>query len=286
MRGDIEVLQPGLFSTVQDLGRFGYAKFGVPLSGAMDTYAAKIANLILGNNSNDAILEITQSGPKLKFSASVEIAITGGDLSPEKNGTPVPMNQMINIEESDILQFTGRKTGCRSYLSVSGGFKTEKVLGSRSWYDGISENAKLNKGMRLEFEVSKTSVHKTYSAVRVRDSYLEDMEVSCWRGAEFEKLSKELQQDIFSKSFSVSKFNNRMAIQLQEEFPNTLKSIITGPVMPGTVQLTPAGNLIILMRDCQTTGGYPRILQLSEVGLNALSQKIMGHRIKFSLRLS
>lgn len=278
---EIEVLLPGLFSTIQDMGRRGYAKFGVPLSGVMDQYAAKLANLILNNSPNDSLLEITQSGPKLKFSHSVGLAITGGDLSPLLNGNALENNHHYYVREGDVLSFAGRRSGCRSYIAISGGFKTEEVLGSRSWYEGISEKRRLIKGMKLKYEPVNILTSHTFSSVRVQDAYLYSEEIACFPGPEYELLQEEEQNKIFQRQFSVSSRNNRMAIQLEEPFSNTLNPIITAPVIPGTVQLTPGGNLIVLMRDCQTTGGYPRVLQLTEAGVNALSQKIPGDVIKF-----
>lgn len=281
MKAEVEVLHPGLFSSIQDLGRFGYMKFGVPLSGSMDAYAAKMTNLMLQNSPDCAVLEITQMGPKLKFSHPLEIVICGGDLSPMINESYISNNTIFMVQAGDVLSFGKRKTGCRSYLGISGGFQTEVVLKSRSWYEGITKNLQLTKGLKLGYHPAISKYRKTNSAIKPDAEYLINKEIPVSAGPEFKQLPHRLQKDIFLRSFSVSRNNNRMAIQLQEDLKNSMQPVITGPVVQGTVQLTPGGKLIILMRDCQTTGGYPRVLQVSEQGMNSLSQKVIGDQVKF-----
>ncbi|CAM4017519.1 biotin-dependent carboxyltransferase family protein [Gillisia limnaea] len=281
MKSEIEVLQPGLFSTIQDLGRYGFLKYGVPLSGNMDKYAAKMGSIILNNPVDSAVLEITQMGPKLQFNASAKIVITGADLSPEINKISVSNNTIHLINAGDILSFGKRKSGCRAYLSINGGFKTSESLKSKSWYEGITDFSKLTRGMKLAFESTSFSYHDTHSAVKINSEYLYQKEIDVFPGPEYGLLSVKEKELLASTEFSVDKKNNRMAIQLLEAIENNLSPIITGPVIPGTVQLTPSGSLIILMRDCQTTGGYPRIFQLSDYAMNIISQKVLGDKILF-----
>ncbi|MCM4160219.1 biotin-dependent carboxyltransferase family protein [Antarcticibacterium flavum] len=281
MRGRIEVLQPGLFSTIQDTGRFGFAKFGVPGSGAMDSYAATMANLILNNNPDAAVLEMTQMGPKLKFSAPVKIVITGANLSPRINNDNIKNNKIISIAAGDVLSFGKRILGARAYLGIAGGFRTEVILQSRSWYKDLTAYSRLEKGILLDYNAGDQKVVVTASSVKTNFDYLTQNDLEVNPGPEFHKLSSEEKNGIFSKKFHVSRNNNRMGIQLEEIIPNNLQPIITGPVVAGTVQFTPGGRLIILMRDCQTTGGYPRILQLKESSINLLAQKVQGDEISF-----
>ena len=281
MKAEIEVLHPGLFCTIQDTGRKGFLKYGVPMSGAMDLYAAKIANLILRNPPESAILEITQMGPKLRFSDPVKISICGAFLSPKINNLPIENNSVYRIEAGDELSFGKRQFGCRTYLAISGGFKTRKVLKSRSWLEGVTDNFKLNKSMKLPYESIDESKINLNAALKINSDYMLTSEIDVYPGPEFELLSETEQEILRSQSFSIDKNNNRMAIQLVEVLENNLKPIITGPVLPGTVQLTPSGKLILLMRDCQTTGGYPRVMQLSETGMNKIAQKIIGDSLNF-----
>jgi biotin-dependent carboxylase-like uncharacterized protein len=282
MKAEIEVLQPGLFSTIQDPGRNGFLKYGVPMSGVMDFYAAKMANLILRNTPNSAVLEITQMGPKLKFSDPVKISICGALLSPKINNFKIENNRVYKIEAGDELSFGKRQLGCRAYLAISGGFKTEKVLKSRSWYEGVTDNFKLNKTLKLPYESTNESKIETNASIKFSSEYLVTSEIDVFPGPEFDLLTESEQEILRSRSFSIDKNNNRMAIQLKEIMENMLKPIITGPVLPGTVQLTPSGKLIVLMRDCQTTGGYPRVMQLSETGMNKIAQKIIGDSVSFA----
>ena len=282
MKAEIEVLQPGLFSTIQDSGRKGFLKYGIPMSGVMDFYAAKMANLILRNPPDSAILEITQMGPKLKFSHPVKISICGALLSPKINNFPIENNWVYKIEAGDELSFGKRQLGCRAYLAISGGFKTGKVLKSRSWFDGVTDNFKLNKKLKLPYEFSNESKMETNASIKFTSEYLVTSEIEVFPGPEFDLLTESEQEILRSRYFSIDKNNNRMAIQLKEIMENTLKPIITGPVLPGTVQLTPSGKLIVLMRDCQTTGGYPRVMQLSETGMNKIAQKIIGDSVNFA----
>jgi antagonist of KipI len=282
MKAEIEVLQPGLFSSIQDLGRFGYQNYGVPQSGVMDRYSMRICNLILGNHQDTSVLEITFQGPKLKFNATALVCLSGADLSPRLNGKNVQNHVLLSISSGDILEFGTRRSGFRAYLGIKGGFKNENIMGSRSWYEGITKEFRLKKGMILEYS-SGNMEHdsETHSHLKIEEDYLNSDEIQVYPGPEFGELSKEQQERLFSTIFKTDANSNRMAVQLEEHLENELKPILTGPVLPGTVQLTPSGKIIILMRDCQTTGGYPRILQLSERGIQVLAQKMPGEKIRF-----
>lgn len=283
MEAEIEVLHPGLFSTIQDMGRFGYLKYGVPQSGVMDQYAAKIGNMLLQNEKTAAAMEITMAGPKLLFHGSARIVVSGADLSPKINETSISNNMVMEMNVGDVLSFGRRVSGCRAYLAVSGGFKTDTFLGSQSWFQGISTQTRLARGNKLSFNISEAGQLETKTAVKVETDYLDQLDIPAFPGPEYYLLSEEEKNILNSFRFSVGKNANRMGVQLKEEFKNELDPIITGPVLPGTVQLTPSGRLIILMRDCQTTGGYPRVLQISEAGMNVLSQKVMGDMLQFKI---
>lgn len=278
----IEVMQSGFFSTIQDLGRNEYRHLGVPVSGVMDTYAARIANTILGNKEYCALLEITMVGPKLLFKCDTVIAVTGSDMSPSVNGHSIQNNTAVNIFTGDVLSFGKLKTGLRSYISVLGGLDTNVLMGSRSMYAGITLSSKLNLGDEIKIK-SKNHINVTYSSVKVNCDYLKSKDIKVFKGPEFDQLNEQQKIILFEKKFTIAKENNRMAYQIKELINNELKEIITSFVIPGTVQLTPSGKLIILMRDCQTTGGYPRILQLSASSIDKLSQKLMNESIMFKL---
>ena len=279
----LKVVKSGFYTTIQDSGRFGYRAFGVPISGSMDSYSSHYANSILGNDRDCAVLEITMSGPELHFQEPTQIAIAGADLTPKLNGKLISNNQVIDIKFNDVLSFAGLRNGLRCYLAIKGGLQSEVYLGSRSMYNTISESDTINVGEEIYYEKSPSNSIKTYSNLKYDHDLLSTKILEVENGPEYNELPHELKNKLSKLQFKVSKFNNRMAYQLEPLMSNTLETILTSPVLPGTVQFTPNGNLIILMRDCQTTGGYPRVLQLTERSLNIISQKRQGEKIFFRL---
>jgi len=278
----IKVVKPGLYSTVQDKGRKGKQSYGIPCSGSMDSFSSDLANKILNNSENSAVLEITMVGPVLEFIYETVICITGANLSPFLNNKIIKMNNPIFIKPNDVLSFGVLKSGLRSYIAILGGFKTEKVFGSRSMFKNLTKAVKLAKNDVLNFnkniifKSSKINLHKISNI---------DNEIIAYKGPEFDMLNSNQKDFILSNKFMISNNYNRMAIQLSDLLVNNLKPIITSIVMPGTVQLTPAGSLIILMKDCQTTGGYPRILQIEEKSINSLAQLKKDSELSFSLKI-
>ncbi len=282
----VSVLKAGFYTSVQDLGRHGYQDQGVPVSGVMDSYSAKLANALLNNKETDAVLELTMTGPKLQFHCNTIIAITGANLSPVLNDNkPLKLNAVIVIKKNDVLSFNSPEYGFRSYLAVKEGFQTESVFGSRSMYNIMTSTIKVNIGDRLE--IKENTFHneiRKSALVKTNTTHFSSSSLDVLEGPEYDLLSEDLKHIIKKKKFVIGKENNRMAYQLyDEQLKNNIKPIITSIVLPGTVQLTPAGQLIILMRDCQTTGGYPRILQLKEKAISQMAQKYNGDRILFNL---
>lgn len=279
----IEVLKSGLFDTIQDLGRTGYQSFGVPQSGAMDQYASTLANSILGNSLAAAVLEFTLMAPQLKFHSDTVICITGMESGALRNGNPIENNSYVPMVKNDILSFGSRQLGCRGYIAVLGGFQSDEVMESRSFYKLVTSQDRLWAGDQLPILNLNAEISVSNALVKTPDAHFHTQELEVREGVEFKKLNSEQRDQLLTKKFTISKDSNRMAYQLQETLENTLNAIITAPVLPGTVQLTPSGQLMLLMRDCQTTGGYPRILQLSEMSINQLSQKIPGQKFRFKL---
>lgn len=277
----INVLHPGFYSTIQDFGRVGFQQFGVPISGVMDCKAATLANALLGNNDNEALIEMTMTGAKLQFKTATCIVITGADMSPKLNNQRVSLNKIVTVNANDILAFGKLNNGFRCYLAVLGGFNTAVVMRSKSMYQNITKQVKLQKNDELLINESSRIINIKNASLRVDTSYIKSEKLEVFKGPEFDKLSVRQQNALFSTVFTISKNNNRMAYQLEDVFTNNLKSIMTSGVLPGTVQLTPSGKLIILMRDCQTTGGYPRVLQLNKNAINTLSQKFTNQKVCF-----
>ena len=277
----IAILHPGIYCSVQDQGRFGHTKMGVPQAGCADTYAAKMANALLKNHEKDALIEITFGQGKFKFTSDTYICLTGGDFSPKLNGKLIKMQSVYFIKKDSVLSFGKRVYGARVYLSVQGGIQTETVYGSRSFFDGITQQ-KLGKGAMLPILPIQKYADNNFSKVRVSEKHFTTIYLPCLKGPEFFKLNQEQQRKLFTP-FSISDDNNRVGYRLKESLKNNLSSILTSAVLPGTVQLTPSGKCIILLQDCQVTGGYPRILQLTEIAIARVSQKITGDKIQFIL---
>ncbi|EPR70745.1 Allophanate hydrolase 2 subunit 2 [Winogradskyella psychrotolerans RS-3] len=269
---------------IQDQGRLGHRSFGVPVSGAMDSYSSQFANKLVGNDKAAAVLEMTMTGADLLFLEPTTIAITGADMSPKLNSEAIAMFKSIIVHKGDTLAFGRLETGFRAYMAVKGGFLTDMVLGSRSMLKGITDDFRIQKDDCLDTMKSSKLILPKNAKLKFDASYLDEDTLRVMKGPEFNKLSKDQRDLLLNTTFEVSKYNNRMAYQLQPLIQNDLKSILTSPVLPGTVQLTPSGQLIVLMRDCQTTGGYPRVLQLTEKSINILSQKTTGNHLKIRLK--
>lgn len=279
----IEIINSGFYTSIQDNGRNGLKNFGVPISGAMDQYSFSWANKLLNNLTNSAVLEMSFKGPKICFHEDTFIAITGALMGPKLNGFSVEMNKPIGIKKKDILQFGNVTKGSRTYLSVLGGFQTQKILGSRSQFKGITTIERINKQTvipikNLSFNLFKGAVIK-HTMMDFNENIL-----TAYEGPEFGLLPENIKDQLGSQKFHLSHLNNRMGFQLKGKIKVKLPQIWTAPVLPGTVQCTPEGKLIILMRDAQVTGGYSRLLQLDDGALNCLAQKNTNDSLQFRIK--
>lgn len=279
----LKILSSSFGLSLQDSGRFGYASYGVPLSGAMDQYASKLANKLLNNPVEEAVLEITNGGCKLLFESKTSICLTGADYSAAIDGKSLETNKVIHVDEGAVLSFVGRKYGFRTYLAVKNGFNVEIVLGSASMYQNLTSAPILNKGDRLNIKSISSFKKRSAAKVKIDLQHFYINNIDAFEGPEFELLDEFQQQQLLETEFEISPNNNRMGYQLEQSIENSLPQMLTSSVLPGTVQLTPSGKLIILMRDCQVTGGYPRVLQLSEQAINRLAQKTTRDIIRFKL---
>ena len=274
----IKFISKGLYTTIQDDGRFGYRNIGVPSSGYMDRESAQTANLIIDNPINNPVIEATLIGPTIKFEKSTFICITGSDFNPMLNESRISLYTPVKVNKGDILKINNSSFGSRCYISIKGGIKVDKVLGSKSYYPQISDSSIIEKGDEFKFETNNSEPN--YKLINQKFELNKNLKV--FKGPEFNSLNKGSINKIIDQEFSIG-INNRMAYNLKEKIQAGVTSIISSPVIPGTIQLTPSGQIIILHRDCQTTGGYPRILQLDEKSLNNLAQLRIGDKIKFEI---
>ncbi len=277
----IELLSSGFYTSIQDLGRFNFTDFGVPLSGAMDQKLARFANLLVGNTTDQALIEMTFIGPKLKFHKSYTIAITAPKAKVFLNAKESSINHQLSVKSGDILEVKNIQN--RAYLAISGHLLSEEKLGSQSQYKSITASEKLSKGDKIKIEDNKLKFQKKHANVNYDSSFYNGNTLEVFTLPEFDKLNRNEKEILTTKMFTISEKSNRMAYQLEENLENDLSAIQSVPVMPGLVQLTPEGKLVILMRDAQVTGGYPRIFQLSENSINLLAQKPIKSQVCFKI---
>ncbi|MBE5097854.1 5-oxoprolinase subunit C family protein [Priestia aryabhattai] len=298
----IRVSKAGLLTSIQDLGRRGFQQHGVIVSGAMDSYSLRIANLLVGNDEKEAGLEVTLMGPTLEIESDCLVAITGGDLTPSVNGKPVPMWKPLFIPKGSTLSFGPCKTGCRSYLSVAGGFAIDEVLNSKSTY--LRGEIGGYKGRALQTDdVLPLSVPDASKPAFVSNELVSGVYTSSWsvnykefvhfikkpgvrvmNGSQYDLFTAESKSHFTKEPFKVSNQSDRMgyrmdgpSLQLQEK-----KELLSEAVSQGSVQVPPDGNPIILLADRQTTGGYPKIAQVITADLPLLAQVKPGESIYFS----
>ena len=241
----IEIIQYGIYTSIQDMGRFNYQSYGVPVSGAQDQQAYRIANQILNNSLTSAVLEFTIKGPKIRFHQNTFIALTGAKMKAKLDGVEVDYYTPIKVNEGNILEMGIIQNGCRTYLAVCGGIKTEKILESRSQFKGVTINDRIFKKTLLPIDNPIFNPSKGARMISPSQDYSQ-IELEVYTGPEFYKLSKIEKENLFSTLFTISNFNNRMAVRLKEKFKNEMSEIWTAPVIPGIVQCTSDGSLIIL----------------------------------------
>ena len=300
----ISVLNPGLLTTIQDLGRIGYQKYGVIVSGAMDTYATRLSNIMVGNDENEAVLEITLIGPSLKLEKGTLFSLTGGNLSPTINEKRIPMGRPVYATRDCVLKFGSCIKGCRSYLAVAGGFDVPKIMGSKSTYLraefggfngwGLKKDDVLSIGVKSSISnkiikkmedlkgngdfVSSTWYMKNFM-MQNPDSTV----IRVFEDRQFNAVSEESINKFFNSKFNVENQSDRMGYRLSGE-KIVLKEkleMISEEVSAGTIQIPPDGNPIILLADRQTAGGYPKIAHVASVDIQKIVQLRPNDKITF-----
>jgi KipI family sensor histidine kinase inhibitor len=270
---DVIVMKPGVFSTVQDIGRVGFRSFGVPLSGAMDLISHNLANALLGNKKSSSTIECTMGGLTVQFFKETNIAVTGAGVS-FLNGECINMHQAHFVKPNDILEVRFNNQGLRTYVAVKGGFDYEVIMNSRSTSPKIAIGRMLKKGMGLQFEKgNKNQSIKKLNTIEL-PLFESHKSIRVIEGQEIDWVKEESVRQFYSRKFVISNRCDRMGYHLQGE-PLLLKystELLSTAVTKGTIQLTPSGQMIVLMNDCQTTGGYPRIGQVAAVDLPFLAQ--------------
>ncbi len=287
----VKVLHPGLLTTIQDLGRYGSQKYGVIVSGAMDSYSLRIANLLVGNDEGEGALEITLFGTTLQFERDLLIAITGGDLLTTIDGEVAPTWRPILMRKGSVLQFKSAIKGCRAYVAFAGGIAIPKVMESKSTYlrAGIGgfQGRALQKGDTLECGeisnlgqsfVQQLEQMKSHFTWAVNYNALINLQptqtIRILKGTEYDRFDEKSQQTLVSEPYTITTQADRMGYRLEGPVLSLAEpfELLSESVTYGTIQVPPNGQPIILMADRQTTGGYPKISQIISADLSSLAQ--------------
>lgn len=298
----IRVIKPGILSSIQDLGRRGFRSAGVPVSGAMDKLSLRIANLLCGNEAGAPAVEITLHGAELLLEKDQLIAVCGSGSRFMIDNEPAPVNRPIFVRAFSLLSFKPSTEGCRSYLAVAGGIHAKTDLNSSSTYSpallGGNCGRFLQSGDTLQWnrlisEKSLQLIHRLSPAAGSFTSakwgvspfhfYNDDPVVLRYmRGPEWDWFGESAQM-IASETFITTEQYNRMGYRLGGDpiLAVQKRELLSTAVCFGTVQVTHQGNLIILMADAQTTGGYPRIAQIARVDLPLCAQLRPGRQLRF-----
>jgi antagonist of KipI len=282
------------------MGRYGHQHLGINPSGAMDKYAMQIANMLVGNEPHEAVLEMHFPSSVFLFKKQAMIAITGADFSPSINGEMIPSGHALIVNKNDVLQFHKPAEGARAYLGVKGGYAVPAWLNSRSTHmkagAGGFHGRSLQKNDELPINFSFHSKKELSAfiilpwkadnefmpAKKERNSSLE---VLVLQGQEWDRLATESKENFEMTSFVITQQSDRMGYRLDNiPFPvMSREELVSSPVCSGTIQLLPDGKLIVLMADHQTTGGYPRIAHVITAHRSRMAQLKAGDRVHFKM---
>lgn len=289
-RTEIQVLRPGLLTTVQDLGRPGYQRDGVPASGALDTLALRVANRLVGNQDHAAALEATLQGPDLLFERDAVIAVTGGNLSPCAERAPLPMWTAVAIRGGTRVSFGARREGARAYLAVSGGLAVPKVLGSRSTHlrsrtGGLQGRALATGDMLLSGKASAASRGRAGKPLppALRPAYGRCPTLRVIPGPQLDHFTPDALERLGSGPYVLTPQSDRMGYRLHgPALPHTAAADIVSDATPaGALQVPAARHPILLLADRQTTGGYPKIAVVITADLPLAGQLAPEDALRF-----
>ncbi|WP_106496606.1 biotin-dependent carboxyltransferase family protein [Lentibacillus sp. Marseille-P4043] len=277
-----KIHKPGVLTTFQDMGRTGYQRFGVPVSGAMDTFALQIANILIGNPRDDACLEVTLIGPELEACQQVTLAITGADLQPMVNGRSVPMWKSFYMKKGDCLTFGRHQSGVRSYIAVAGGFEVPINFESKSTDSNSGFGEILKKGETIDgyHTINRPGIGLANHSIPL---YKKSIDVAVIEGPHSDYFTERDRKIFFQTAYTVGANSNRMGYCLQAKNAKIepLGEIWSDATPFGGIQIPPNGQPIILMADRQTTGGYPRIGTVISCDLPKVAQLPPQGTIRF-----
>ncbi len=288
------VTRAGFLTSVQDVGRTGFRQFGVSTAGALDPFALRVANLLVGNHEDAAGLEITLGGLQLRFEDERIVAWCGGEFDVQIGSRVLLAGHVAHLQRGDELKFGRAQIGCRAWLAVSGGVNVPIVLGSRSTdlrasFGGLDGGALrdgdiLPVGPAPGSPIPATSISSWTAPHDWVSPAKPDPTLRFVRGLDWDRFNPSTLQRLTSESFAVSPDSDRMGVRLDgpELKREDETDLISEAVAPGTIQVPPSGKPILLLRDCQTIGGYPKIAHVITVDLGVAAQLRAGDRVRFS----
>lgn len=284
---NMTILAPAPLSTIQDEGRFGFQYTGFSPGGAMDTWSMKLANILVGNAPGVGVIEMTMAGISARFDCDCVIALTGADMTPGINGTPMEMYRATEIHAGDVLAMKTAKSGMRAYLAVAGGFDLPLVMGSVSTNlkcgIGGFQGRKLQKGDVLPLNQSTGLSLVGEGRLLKQNQYPEEILVRVMLGPQDDYFTFRGINTFLGSTYTVTEKSDRMGIRLAGEKIENKNGvdIISDGIATGSVQIPASGTPIIMMADRQTTGGYAKIATVISVDLKKVAQARPGTRIRF-----
>lgn len=284
--GKIKIINPGLLSSIQDSGRYGYQQYGMPVAGAMDTDALQLANWCVGNQPNEACIESTILGAAIEFQLDTRIALCGAKVRAKINGEFVDMNRSLQIKAGDQLEMGQVQSGCRTYLAIAGGFNIPELMNSKSTYlrgkFGGFKGKALSAGDEIEINQTK-QVFKRVLAQDLIPDYSSHTQIRVTAGAEVKRFTQEGIKSFLCSTYTVSPQSDRMGYRLSGEKIEHADGadIISSGITTGAIQVPGHGEPIIMMADHQTVGGYTKIAQVIAADLPLLGQMKPGDCIHF-----
>jgi len=278
---------PGLFTTVQDLGREGFAPMGVSASGAADPISLRIGNRLVGNPQSAAGLEMTLVGGAFAFERAAVIALTGADFGPSANGIPLPMWTSIEIQGGQTVTLGSSRSGARAYLCIRGGIAVEPFLGSASTHvlSGLGgfEGRALRKSDRLDLGAALPLFRTRTLSSQMLERLQPRKVIRVTEGPQSDWFASSSWEIFCESTFRVTEQSNRMGIRLEgPPIPlDASREMITEGVSLGSIQVPPSGQPIILFVEQQTTGGYPKIANVISADVHSLGQLRPRDSIRF-----
>ncbi|MEJ1973147.1 MAG: biotin-dependent carboxyltransferase family protein [Lacunisphaera sp.] len=294
-------MKPGLLTSVQDLGRPGFQQYGIVVGGALDAFAARVANAIVGNADNDAVLEMAQTGPELQFDQETLVAWTGGDFEARLGREPLPRDRAVRVAAGEVISFGVATAGLRAWLAVAGGIDVPLVMGSRTTYRRAGIGGHEGRPLRADDEL-KTFPPSEVAYATLRSLHAVKRRSTMWTvrpatmgkvapagtvrampGPEWDWFTDPAQRDFFAAEWQATRDADRMGVRLQGPALTLVKprEMISAAVNTGVVQVPSAGQPIVLLPSRQSVGGYPRLAAVAGVDIGRFAQLRPGETIRF-----